>query len=1334
LSLPVLLAAALAPAVAGSPMAGAAPRPAVPHAAAPIPRGPLTVAQAAVRARATGKPVVAAMLTTATSQTTALPDGELELTESLLPVRMRHAGTWVPLNPALHQTTGGRLTPQAASSPLSVSAGGNGPLAVLYSYGRTLTLTWPGGQLPAPVISGATATYPNVEPGIDLAVTATGQGDISEVLIIHSAAAAASPALATALQLDASAPGMTITAAPDGSVNVATGPQADPAFNSPAPRIWDSAAPPAGTPTGTINGVTVVSPSGLPEASTISAPGAYAHVFTAAQAVSGDIITVAAPAASLTGAGLVYPVYVDPNWGGVAYGPVNASAWTQIDSGIPTEHSDWMEGNSYPLQVGYCDPNNFGTGACGTPAIGVTRTMFQFPLPPNLPNNTGVNSANISLDNIWQSPACAAEPIQLWTTPTINSSTDWSNSSSWPSKLEQVTAKGFGNTCVSYMNDISFGTGTTADSGTSADNLANSLAYAIDHGQTSETFGLRAVDESTTDGTAWLQWRQFAQAETSGHTAADITLKLRYHYPPKAPKLSTSPADCQNSTSTAPVIGNDDITVSAAISDLDGDTGLKTTANVYSAGGNLIDGPWSYGPGASITVQLGTIHRGDITASGYYHITATTTDSFTGIATSTCYFYLDLTAPGQPVVTDNGGALPTPVPLGYQLTGLTFSPHDPNKCVNTPDPCPVYYYYQIGNLRPVRVNADQNGVWTQPANAPITIPIFGPFRFQVTGIDGSANPSAPWSTEISTTQPASALPDGYFSGGSYPDLLTTDTVAGDASLWLFPGAGNGKLGTGIDIGGLGTDFSPGGTDPSPGTHGAVDWNGTQILHGDFTGNNFQDVMAYYASANRTITPGNGVIIGGIGNTAPLNPYSGNSQTIKVDNKPFCDTAFNNACPAPTDLVYAGNASLEGTATNDGSTVGVTNGADVIGIFGPGTSNGVPNTYELAMFTAVETGGYAGDFLYADLSGPANDSPDGTTDWQDYALATAQLPDAANPNGDPSNTVLFALNNTTGTLYVAVNQNPGCNPSALFALTPPQFCTVIGMPGTWTQVAGTPSAWASNPPQLASADVNHGTTNGAGSGTPEIWTIAGNTATAYAISGIQAGTPSATQEGSGSTLYPNNSWTLNDAAANPGSSTTTATDTINAAAAPIVNTGYGWAGDDSFNTVLSTSSSFIAPATNPIPHADTTPTISLYFTTTATSQVLVARETSPITAGLPVNNTESGGYNPVLYVGADGKLCSEWWDGSANPSCSFKPVNDGLWHHVTLAGNSTSQTTTLDGIAATVQGTINLTNSYFYIGAGYIGGTWPDETHYEQQGNTGYLTYFKGKIADVTFTG
>jgi hypothetical protein len=108
----------------------------------------------------------------------------------------------------------------------------------------------------------------------------------------------------------------------------------------------------------------------------------------------------------------------------------------------------------------------------------------------------------------------------------------------------------------------------------------------------------------------------------------------------------------------------------------------------------------------------------------------------------------------------------------------------------------------------------------------------------------------------------------------------------------------------------------------------------------------------------------------------------------------------------------------------------------------------------------------------------------------------------------------------------------------------------------------------------------------------------------------------------------------------------------------------------------------------------------------------------------------------MYIGTDGKLYAEWWNGSVDPAASPGRVDDGLWHHAILTAYASSQTLYLDNQPAinypgsiTLPGpTTNLT-----LGAGYIGGSWPRESHYQQNGNTGYPEYFNGEIADPVYS-
>lgn len=108
------------------------------------------------------------------------------------------------------------------------------------------------------------------------------------------------------------------------------------------------------------------------------------------------------------------------------------------------------------------------------------------------------------------------------------------------------------------------------------------------------------------------------------------------------------------------------------------------------------------------------------------------------------------------------------------------------------------------------------------------------------------------------------------------------------------------------------------------------------------------------------------------------------------------------------------------------------------------------------------------------------------------------------------------------------------------------------------------------------------------------------------------------------------------------------------------------------------------------------------------------------------NTPSGGEIPAVYVGTDGLLRGQFWNGAVNPITSAVAVNDGNWHHVALSSNGNQQHLYLDGTqvnSTPLTGTINhLSMNGNQIGMGW-GSGWPGA------GGTGWKP-FNGDIDEV----
>jgi hypothetical protein len=1205
----------------------------------------LSSAVASARARSSHKPVPVTAMTTTSASTVANPNGTFTATESLLPVRALRNGTWIPLNATLRRNADGTISPAVSTAHLVLSGGGTGALASMTMDGRTLALSWPG-RLPVPALSGATATYRDVLPGVDLVVTATPQGGFSDVLVIKNATAAANPRLAH-LDLATTTSRLMVTAGKSGTLAARADPDAPAIFTADAPRMWDSTSLPAHTATVTGPGhARYAAISGLPAASSAAAPGAAAHVTQVPVTLSAGAITLAPPAAALTGGHVSYPVYIDPTWTPVSS---NNSNWTQVDKGYPTT-TYWRE--SSDLQAGDCAFAN-----CAN--VEVARTFFEIPIPSALASNTTVDSADLYMTDEW-APSCTASDDQLWSTDGIGSSTDWNNQPTWLSEMQEKSfAYGYSSSCAYYTHDLTW----------SSSALTALMQRAASSNWSNATLGIRAASESDSS-----QWKQFLSG------SGDITMSVTYADPPNQPSsLSTSPGGtCQTNSNDATQIGNDDVEFDAYVSDNTQDTPLSTRYLIYNSAGTTVydssaEGT-SYSSGNKTTAELPlsrTIMQGLLTGGAattfHWHVVTTNDDSESSSNSETCYFTYNPNGPSTPMVTWSA----TSAQIGTSVTATVTDPG----CGSGSNPCPVSYTYQLGPFSPTTVTASGGA-----ANGSITIDHLGPIMFTLYGTASNGNLSPIYPKQLVGDSPAYPVPDGYFSDGPDPDVITPGTNASDPSLWLKQGNGPGTLGSTVDIGSTGTTLNPG-------SDGPADWADAQTLQGNFTGDGVPDAMAYYTTGPHQ---GTGEIIGGAGDWSPLNSASGNSYTV-----PYYELA-NSAGNDPTDLVAAGNASQQGTGFDD--LIGISNsgnGSDELDLY---VNQGAPGDY------AIDNPGDPDD----PTAPLATEGPNGSS-WSNFTIATAQ-PGAYPSNVQNNNTddvVLFALNNSTGVLWESTN--PADSTSS-----------IIGSSGsTWTKIT---TPWGSSPPTLYSADTN-------AAGDLELWTESSGGFTAYTLSGSTLTAEAAAQTFNA----PLGEWPLTDGIDNPSS--TTAVDTITGNLASL-NGGVTWGSDDYFSSDLQFdgSSGYLTPPAGTIPSTNTTPKISLWFKTTTPGGVLASLQTDTFAPG----TTTTKGFNPVLYIGTNGKLYAEWWStNGTNPSVSAQPVDDGQWHHVILTAYPNGQTLYLDNQSSIYQsGSINISGSNptnFTIGAGYNGGSWPEEPDYQKDGNDGYPNYFNGSIADVIYS-
>ncbi|QMU70027.1 LamG-like jellyroll fold domain-containing protein [Streptacidiphilus sp. P02-A3a] len=699
------------------------------------------------------------------------------------------------------------------TSSLSFSNGGGGPLAVMRSGDSSLTVSLPAdlGTLPRPTLSGDTATYAGVLPGVDLELTADEQGGYSEVLVVRNAAAAADPALRT-LVLPTQVTGAKLSADAAGNIT-ATTPQGRTVFSAPEPLMWDSQAPVAGKAprlvTDPRTGAAVDAATGQPATSSPAMPGEDAHVAGIATRASAHTITLVPNAALLAGHHTVYPLYLDPSF---AAGGVNQD-WTFVDSYYDNA-SYWKNTGVTAMHVG--DEEWSGP-------YSVDRTFAQFSVSPDL-YGASVSSSTFYATETW-SASCTAEPVQLWWTGSISSGTTWNNQPAWNSdEATDNIASGWSSSCP-------------ADShGWTSSGLTSLMQTAATGRWANVTLGLRAGDESNT-----YNWEEFDPSTMSMTTVYDKT--------PNTPTaLSTNPASrCGGAVTT---LGNGSISLIAQVSSPDkGNLTAEFKSWETNASSTALDNAnlaVVSGTDATLIIPETTLiaRSGKTSPMEFSWDVAVTDGTLTSGTSKTCSFTFNPAAPGAPALSDSSGADCNASTLTYTVGDRATFTVAPSASGATPS----NYVYQINGG--AAVSTTQTTLTVIPTRATNVL--------TVTAVAAGGNIGDSATCVIEAAAPATAA-DGDLNGDGLPDLITVGNKNGlPPGLWQADSqsAGTGQVATqATDIGAQGTGIDTAISATSP-----QEWNGLEAFTGHFAtgGSGFNDVATYNPSdGTATILDGNG---------------------------------------------------------------------------------------------------------------------------------------------------------------------------------------------------------------------------------------------------------------------------------------------------------------------------------------------------------------------------------------------------------------------------------------------------------------------------------------------
>ncbi|MEV4214463.1 LamG-like jellyroll fold domain-containing protein [Micromonospora sp. NPDC049662] len=742
----VAIATATVPLAIPAAAAPAAPKPAV------DPKKALGVDAALAQAKRTGKQVEATAAGTSTEKLTALPNGQILLSQSAVPNRKRVGADWKQLDPTLYRRADGAVTATTTTHDISLSGGGSGPMAHLVSGDRSLTLTAPVA-LPTPTLAGPTATYPNVLPGVDLTVTVNAQGGFSHVFVVKDATAAKNPKLAT-LELATTAKGFTLDADAVGNISGRdrTG---DAVITAPAPTMWDSSAGATAAPTGRSSA-----------ASTTAAPGRAARTAAIGVSVSPGKLALKPDRKLLTDAATVYPVYIDPSFNWSVTGP-RMSGW----SSISYQHQSTNYWNNTPDPQGRMQVGNSGEQR--------SNTLINFPVPYSTLTGATINDATFKITNTW-SWSCTKKTVNVYAPATTLSKSN----ASWDYWEDQSKGP------LAASGSFAYGYSGCSAQGVSFD-ITDQIKTDVANKKATRTLWMIGGNEASDDES----WKEFL--ETSP------TLEIRFNHKPNKPTgMTTSPRTACGGGS---MVGDNPVYLYAPVSDPDGGTlGVsfklwKTSDSAQTALASSNPNLLTYSSGSTgvLIVPVATLRSaaGGAITSFSWKVQATDFGASSDWST-TCSFTYDPTRTGAPDISQ---------PQGQSKIGeeVSFAVTPPSTGTQ-----PASYSYQLNGLPPVSISASAGtaSVVVTPTRFTNTL--------AVTSLSTGGN-FGETATITFNADPADTAADADLTGDGVADLLTIGARNGlPAGLWLGTGMNSGAVRTTVnDLGARGNGVT-GNEDPS----------------------------------------------------------------------------------------------------------------------------------------------------------------------------------------------------------------------------------------------------------------------------------------------------------------------------------------------------------------------------------------------------------------------------------------------------------------------------------------------------------------------------------------